>query len=94
MYKRRAIIAFIFAICLCATFIFLFIACFVHNAAVDSIQIIDERLSGDELRGMMNEAKLSPGLSDVYANEHPDFAWLFDGTFVTYCNKDGETNGE
>lgn len=43
-----------------------------------------ERLSGAELRGMMNEDKWSPGQGDVYAEMHPDFAWLFDGSFVDY----------
>lgn len=41
-------------------------------------------LDGSTLRSMMNEAKLSPGLANGYANKYPTYAWLFDNSFVTY----------
>lgn len=43
-------------------------------------------LDGSSLRGMMNEAKYSPGRAIVYAIDYPTYAYLFDGSFITYVD--------
>ena len=43
-------------------------------------------LDGTALKGMMNEAKHSPGLANDYAAQYPMYAYLFDGSFVTYVD--------
>lgn len=82
-HKTYAIIFLIIAILLFLLLLFILVAWPSEKDADDSYANA-ERLSGTELRYMMNEAKYSPGQSDAYAQMHPDFAWLFDGSFVTY----------
>ena len=43
-------------------------------------------LDGTNLKTMMNEAKYSPGLAEAYAENYPMYAYLFDGTFITYID--------
>ena len=46
----------------------------------------EDLLSGSSLQSMMNEDKYSPGVGEIYATDHPDYAWLFDDSFVTYVD--------
>lgn len=84
-HKIRAIILLI-CVALLLEFLFclLIVSHIMPNEPVDDFYIDVDRLSGAELRGMMNEDKWSPGQGNAYATMHPDFAWLFDDSFVTY----------
>lgn len=43
-------------------------------------------LDGSSLRGMMNEAKYSPGRALDFATDYPTYAYLFNGSYVTYVD--------
>lgn len=55
----------------------------IVREALDEMKILD----GSKLRGMMNEAKYSPGLSEEFVNAYPTYAYLFDGSFIEYIDK-------
>lgn len=82
--KTRAIIFLVCAAFLFGLLIGLFLTIRTPVGGPDDLYAGLDRLTGTELRYMMNESKWSPGQAYAYAQTHPDFAWLFDGSFVTY----------
>lgn len=84
--KTRAIISFICAIVLLLCLIMLIVYCDIVKPRLTENPDDIDRLSGSQLRTMMNEARYSPGLASAYSKSHPDFAWLFDGSFVDYIS--------
>lgn len=83
--KKRAFVmlfADIFLLCC----LFLMLSSCVTREHSASQRVAEELISGSELRHMMNQARLSPGAANDYIVDHPTFAWLFDGSFVTYVN--------
>lgn len=56
--------------------------CIMDKNEPESVK--EELLSGSALRSMMNEAKWSPAQGNIYAEKYPTYAWLFDGSFVTF----------
>ena len=44
-------------------------------------------LNGSALREMMNEAKYSPGAAQEFIHDYPMYAYLFDGSYITYIDK-------
>lgn len=55
----------------------------IVREAIEELGILD----GSKLKGMMNEAKYSPGLAADFVIEYPTYAYLFDGSFIEYINK-------
>ena len=55
----------------------------IVREALDEMKILE----GSKLRGMMNEAKYSPGLAQEFTIEYPTYAYLFDGSFIEYIDK-------
>lgn len=87
-HKIRAIVAFILALGLLAVLLaMIFTSCVTRDQANEQ-RLNEDLLSGSELRYMMNEAKHSPGAANDYIKDHPTFAWLFDGSYVTYIETD------
>lgn len=43
-------------------------------------------LNGSALREMMNEAKYSPGAAQEFIHDYPMYAYLFDGSYITYID--------
>lgn len=86
-HKKHAIISFICANLLLGCIFGLLLASVVMGKNVDNdIHNTKDCLNGSELRAAMNEAKYSPGYADAYAEAHPDFAWLFDKSYVDYIS--------
>lgn len=92
MKRSRKVMAFIVLIIallvLIAAGATLFSSCISRSQAENQRYATEDLLSGSELRYMMNQAKHSPGDAENYIKDHPSFAWLFDGSFVTYVEED------
>lgn len=86
-HKTRAIVALLCVFFLLGVIVARIEARLYSDRSLESQnQHIEDCLTGAELRGMMNEAKYSPGLASAYIEKHPDFAWLFDGSFIDYIS--------
>lgn len=78
------------AILILAVF-FLGVAAGLQNAP-SSEEIVQEALeemkilNGSALREMMNEAKYSPGAAQEFIHDYPMYAYLFDGSYITYID--------
>lgn len=83
--KTRATVSLIVLILLIGCLVGLLLLRAIESRNINTEPDSDvDRLSGSELRWMMNSAKYSPGAVSGYIEAHPDFAWLFDGSFVDY----------
>lgn len=78
------------AILILAVF-FLGVAAGLQNAKTTD-EVIQETikemkiLNGSALREMMNEAKYSPGAAQEFIHDYPMYAYLFDGSYITYID--------